>query len=271
VASAEFATLLRAWRRRRTPADAGMPPGSGRRIAGLRRAELATLADLSTDYIVRLEQGRAEHPSEGTVAALAEALQLSEPERAQLYAAAGLPPPLPARIPTDVPESVRSLVERAPGVAVAVYTLHWDLLETNAAWEALLGAATDRSRNLVVQQFSGAGVPVLRDDADTERFERALICDLRAAAIRYPDDPSLRALLAELTTTSARFRQLWQDGTVAEHRNGPKTFAHPLAGPITVTCDAFLVAGADLHVVTYTAATGSADELRFAELIQSGR
>ncbi|MGW4023075.1 helix-turn-helix domain-containing protein [Streptomyces sp. NPDC005009] len=85
--------LLRAWRDRLSPADAGFTVADGRRAPGLRREELAQPAGLSVDHIPRLEQGRAKNPSTQVVGALARALQLSRAERDQLYRSAGLLPP----------------------------------------------------------------------------------------------------------------------------------------------------------------------------------
>ena len=85
----EFASVLRSWRERVGPADVGMPAGAGRRAVGLRREELAALAGVSVDYIVRLEQGRASNPSSQLLGALAIALRLSDQERDHLYRAAG--------------------------------------------------------------------------------------------------------------------------------------------------------------------------------------
>ncbi|MBL7259929.1 MmyB family transcriptional regulator [Paractinoplanes lichenicola] len=217
----ELAELLRAWRLRLTPADVGLPPGAGRRLTGLRRSEVAVLADLSTDYVVRLEQGRSDSPSAPAVAALAEALRLTPQESGQLHAAAGLPAPRPARVPTYVPPVVRGLLDNMPGVAVGVYTLPWTMLAANPAWVSLFGPVTPG--NLVYEQFTGTAPTPLRPEADTRRFERALVTDVRAALLRYPDDPSLQALIASLRRESPRFDTMWSEGVVTSHRKGPKT------------------------------------------------
>src|ERR1700748_715447 len=94
---------IRAWRDRLTPADAGLPAGRARRAAGLRREELADLAGVSVDYVVRLEQGRATTPSAQVVSALARALRLSRQERDHLYRLAGLQPPLDGMINDHIP------------------------------------------------------------------------------------------------------------------------------------------------------------------------
>ncbi|MEU2351116.1 helix-turn-helix transcriptional regulator [Modestobacter sp. NPDC049651] len=256
----ELATLLRAWRERLPPAAVGFPAGQ-RRTAGLRREEVALLAGLSVDYLVRLEQGRAERPSAQVVASLARVLQVGECERDQLFLAAGLPAPGPGVVPTHVPASVQRLLARLPDVAVGVWTAHWTLLSVNAAWEALLGRFPP-GMNLVQAQFAGRAPQVVWTPQEQERHERALVSDLRSAVIRYPDDPSVRALLGQLQEDE-RFARLWAEGVVAEHSSRRKTFDHPAVGPVTLDCDVFTASCTDLRIVTYTAEPGTEDASRF--------
>ena len=83
---------LQAWRHRLRPGDAGLPAGLSRRTRGLRREELALLAGISVDYLIRLEQGRAANPSPQVLAALSRALRLTAQERDLLYTLAGQAP-----------------------------------------------------------------------------------------------------------------------------------------------------------------------------------
>src|SRR4051812_7034215 len=99
----ELGPTLRAWRNRLSPSAAGLPSGRARRAAGLRREELADLAGISVDYVVRLEQGRSTTPSAQVVAALARALQLSDAERDHLYRLARLPAPPKGHVPRHPP------------------------------------------------------------------------------------------------------------------------------------------------------------------------
>jgi transcriptional regulator with XRE-family HTH domain len=256
----DFAALLRAWRDRLQPAAVGIPAGI-RRTSGLRREEVAMLAGISVDYLVRLDQGRSERPSEEVVASLARVLQLSDAERDQLFIAAGLPAPSPRTVPQHIPGSVQRLLARLPDVAVGVYTTHWTLLTANAAWVALLGPL-DRARNLIVQQFTGTAVPVVQSAEQVEHFERALVSDLRTARLKYPDDPSVRDLVERLTGID-RFARLWAEGTIVEHRSKVKTFVHPQVGTVTLDCDVFTATGTDIRIVTYTAAPETEDASRF--------
>lgn len=77
----ELAAFLRGRREAITPAEVGLPTGPRRRAPGLRRAELATLAGISVEYLTRLEQGRDRNPSPQVLGALADALRLRVPDR----------------------------------------------------------------------------------------------------------------------------------------------------------------------------------------------
>ncbi|MBB2948968.1 transcriptional regulator with XRE-family HTH domain [Actinoplanes lutulentus] len=261
-----FASLLRAWRDRLQPGDAGIPVGQ-RRTRGLRREEVAMLAGLSVDYLVQLEQGRADHPSEQVVAALARVLQLSDRERDQLFVAAGLPAPLPRTVPTHIPDSVSRMVARMSDAAVGVYTSYWRLLTANPAWEALLGEAGP-DRNLIREEFAGSRLCAVRTPAEREYLQRALVSDLRATHIRYPEDPAVLALITELENASEPFARMWADGVLVEDRSKLKTFEHPVVGSVTLDCDIFTVVGTDLRILAYTAAPGTEDAARFERIRQ---
>jgi transcriptional regulator with XRE-family HTH domain len=262
----DLATLIRAWRDRLRPETVGLPGGPGRRAAGIRREELSMLAGISVDYIVRLEQGRADRPSEQVVAAITRALQLSEDERDQLYIAAGLVPPSPTLVPRHIPPSVQRMLVRMPDIGTAVFAADWTLVTANDAWMGLHGTWTGepRERNLLWRQFVTGNTRLRRDDAATEHFERAIIADLRIATIRYPADPSLQTLISDLRDRSPRFRAFWAGVEVATHRGERKTIVHPSIGDITLDCDVCTVEGTGLRIVTFTAEPGSDDESRLA-------
>ncbi|MGW6270121.1 helix-turn-helix domain-containing protein [Streptomyces sp. NPDC055060] len=137
----EFAQILRAWRDRVRPEDVGLPPGLGRRAPGLRREELALLAGVSVDYIVRLEQGRARNPSPQLLASLARALRLTDVERDHLFRVAGAALPPAGHVPRHVTPTAQRMVDRfrnAP-VAVAVHTAIYELVLWNPLWATLFG------------------------------------------------------------------------------------------------------------------------------------
>lgn len=254
-------SALRRWRDRLDPVDVGLPDVR-RRAQGLRREELAQLAGLSVDYVVRLEQGRATHPSQQVVSTLARTLQLDDDERDHLHLLAGLLPPRRSAVGTHVSPGVQRLLSRLTELPLAVFSASWDLISWTPLWAALLGspgAPPGAPRNLVRATFTGkplGGRPVLADH-DGATMQAALVADLRVAAARYPDDRALHTLVTELHAASPRFAELWDSGAVGEHRSAVKTVRHPTVGPITLDCDVLTVAGSDLKLVVYSAAAGT--------------
>jgi transcriptional regulator with XRE-family HTH domain len=274
MATAEFGRAVRRWRDRVAPEAAGLPAGGRRRAAGLRREELALLAGISVDYVTRLEQGRASHPSAQVVEALARALRLSEAERAHLFGLAGLAPPGPETVPAYITPSVQRLLDRLTGTPVAVFDASWTLLLSNPPYAALMG---DPSR-LGADQRNGAwrtflaapGTRVRYTPESRRALEAALVADLRAAAARYPADRRLRRLIADLRAGSDRFAGLWESGVVGRHAAARKTVDHPRVGPVTLDCDVLTVAGGDLRIMVYTAEPGTEDAERLALLTVLG-
>ncbi len=271
-ADEEIGSYLRAWRHRLRPVDAGLPVGPSRRTSGLRREEVASLAGISVDYLVRLEQGRATNPSTQVLAALARALRLTVEERDHLYAIAGQAPPRRSSITSYVPPSVQRLLDRLADLPVAVYDPSWTVVSWNPAWAALMGdpsAVSGRDRNLIWRTFTGTSTRVRKSDAAVDEFEANAVADLRRAVGTYPDDPTLRQLVDDLRHASPRFSELWDRRAVTSTGSSTKTIVHPEVGPITLDCDVLTVAGSDLRLVIYTAEpSGSdADLLRLIQVI----
>lgn len=264
ASGSELGSALRAWRRRVTPVEIGLPAGGDRRTPGLRREELALLAGVSVDYLVRLEQGRARNPSAQVLAAFASALRLPPGERELLYQLAGSVPPPSGEVPRAVPRGVQLMLDRMSDSPLAVFTAAWDTVQWNRLWAELLGdpAALDaRARNLIWRHFaSGPGSSrVERDAARTDSFEREMVADLRRAAERYPDDLAVRELIGALRAEYPRFEQLWSGYEAAPASASRKTIVHPRLGPITLDCDVLTLDGSDLRIVLYSAEPGSAD------------
>lgn len=263
----DLAAALKSWRARMSPRDVGLPAAAGRRAVGLRREELAALAGLSVDYVVRLEQGRARNPSDQVVASLARALQLREAERDHLYRIAGLLAPLPGTVSTHIPPSVQRLVARLGESPIAVFSASWTLLTWSPLWAALIGdpeALSRRDRNLLRSHFLGGGLAAthghsVRPALGSRHFEESLVADLRRVEGRYPEDPATAELIDDLVRGSELFRELWESGAVGEHQSELKTLEHPIVGDLTLDCDVLSVAGTDLRIVVYTAATGTPD------------
>ncbi|GGD41892.1 transcriptional regulator [Microbacterium faecale] len=264
--ASEFGHLVHRWRDRLAPDDVGLTAGLRRRAPGLRREELAQLAGLSVDYIVRLERGRATRPSAQVVASLARALQLSGAERDALFISAGLLPPRDGMVSDFIPAGVQRLVSRLGDAAVGVFAADWSLLIWNPTWATLHGPPgrlPETERNLARAIFGdGAAHRSLRPSppALTDDFERSIVADLKHARARYPSDRRLASLVRELRAVSADFARHWNDAAPAEHTSSRKTIKHPKVGAITLDCDVLSVPGADLRIVAYTAAADTTDE-----------
>ncbi|MEV0638351.1 helix-turn-helix transcriptional regulator [Streptomyces sp. NPDC050619] len=267
AAASGFAALLRAWRDRLSPADAGFTVTDGRRAPGLRREELAQLAGLSVDYVLRLEQGRARNPSDQVVGALARALQLSRAERDQLYRSAGLLPPQDGTVSTHVPPGIQRLAARLGDVPIGVFTADWTLVWWNSMWTALHGDASavpTAERNLARALFGNgvahAAMLPVRSERGQDAFEASIVADLKDAVSRYPADAELDRLVRGLREESDTFAHHWATQTAAvQHITDRKTIRHPRTGDLLLDCDVLIVPGADLRMVTYTAAAGSSD------------
>ncbi|MEQ0564020.1 helix-turn-helix transcriptional regulator [Amycolatopsis sp. NEAU-NG30] len=266
MATTALGTALRHWRDRVSPEAAGLPAGGRRRAAGLRREELAQLAGISADYVIRLEQGRATSPSAQVVEALARALRLTADERAHLFRLAGLHPPGPGTVPRHITPGVHRMLDRLSGTPVAVFDAAWNQLLANPLYTALMGEWRGRDLNGVWRNFVTRDSRVRQTPESRGALQEALVADLRRTADRYPADQALRALVADLRRHSARFAQLWDSGAVAAHDSGRKTIDHPQIGPLTLDCDVLGVAGSDLRMMVYTAEPGSADADRLALL-----
>ncbi|KQQ49566.1 helix-turn-helix domain-containing protein [Plantibacter sp. Leaf314] len=269
----EFAGVLRAWRERVSPAEVGLPAGPGRRTAGLRREELAALAGISVDYIVRLEQGRARNPSPQLLRALAVALRLTDQERDHLYRVAGAAPPVAGVVPRHIGPGVQRIVDRLSDVPLAVFSAAHDILLWNPLWAAVNGdpsALSVPDRNLVWRYFTSGHEGTDFDEQHEEEFASDLAADLRAAVGRYPHDDELGRLVARLRSVSPEFERRWSEARVAEHRASRKTVTRTAVGPITVDCDVLSTPGADLRIVVYTAAPGSQDAEKLALLGVTG-
>ncbi|CAB4899040.1 unannotated protein [freshwater metagenome] len=265
----DLAQVLRAWRDRLDPADAGVAQGGPRRAPGLRREEAADLAGISVNYLMRLEQGRAVAPSPSVVAALARTLRLDPVETAHLHRVAGHADGGGRVAVRTITPSVSRILERFTEVPVLVLDPSWTIVAANPLARAVL--ADDLvGQNAARNHFVGPHW-VDRDAAAAEKYEREIVGDLRLGLGRFPDDPGLRAVVAELRASSERFDALWSIAPAALPATAHKTFHHPTAGSITVDCDVTDVLGSDLRLVVWTAAPGTKDAAALASLAAGTR
>ncbi|MEV5955017.1 helix-turn-helix transcriptional regulator [Streptomyces sp. NPDC051987] len=267
MTATELGQALRRWRDRVPPDAAGLAAGGRRRTAGLRREELALLAGVSVDYVTRLEQGRAAHPSVQVVEALARALRLSADERTYLFGLAGLVPPGPDMVPGYITPSVQRLLDRLAGTPVAVSDAAMTLLVANPMYAALMGDPSQLrgfQRNGVWRNFLGWPTRVRHTPEERRAFEAVLVAELRSTAARYPGDRQLRRLIAEVRAGSERFAELWDAGVVGRLEASRKTIEHPQVGLLTLDCDQLRIEDQDLHILVYSAEPGTEDAEKLA-------
>ncbi|MBO3749350.1 helix-turn-helix domain-containing protein [Streptosporangiaceae bacterium NEAU-GS5] len=238
----EFGRTVRRWRDRVAPEAVGVQVSRRRRASGLRREELAALADISADYLTRLEQGRATAPSAQVVESLARALRLSDTERDLLYRLAGHAAPGPGIVPSRVTPSVQRLLDRLSHTPVVVYDASWTLVLANAPYDALMGETTTwrgLERNAVWRNVAHLPSRVVHTPQEQADHEARLVADLRLTASRYPADRTLRRLIDDLASGSPRFAELWDAETppplTDTSRQRPSTTRRSARPPSTAT------------------------------------
>lgn len=260
----ELGAFLRTRRERLRPEDVGLPSGPRRRTPGLRREEVAVLAHISTEYYVRLEQGRAPRPSGEVLAGIAGALRLTDAESDHLHVLAGTAPSRTGLHRRDVRPSILALLERLPQTAAFVTSAVFEVLAWNELAAALMedfGALAPRDRNLARRAFLGAAHAdaTLFGVSDAAEFRSHVVMELRSTLARYPADPAVTDLVDELRDGSPAFARLWERHDVHASPVLTKTFRHPVVGEITVDCDSLALADRDQHLVLYSAPLGSRD------------
>jgi hypothetical protein len=259
----ELGTFLRSRRERLRPQDVGLPPGPRRRTPGLRREEVAVLAHISTEYYIRLEQGRAaSRPSGEVLAGIAGALLLTDAESDHLHVLAGTAPNRTGLHRRDVRPSILALLERLPQTAGFVMSAAFEVLAWNDLAAALMedfAALDPKDRNLARRAFLGPQRPdaTLYGISDAAEFRHQVVLELRATLARYPADPAVTGLVDELRDVSPDFARLWERHDVQAAPTLTKTFRHPAVGEITVDCDSLALTDRDQHLVLYSTPQGS--------------
>jgi transcriptional regulator with XRE-family HTH domain len=204
-----LAEYMRARRSQLRPEDVGLPADSGRRVRGLRRAEVAALAHISAQYYTRLEQGRTHQPSASVLSGLVRALALDEYSAAYFYRLANPAPPAAAAAAASPPvsELVREVVGRWSGTPVHVMDRNQDLVLANDLALAMFPHLLSAGNNVVLSVFE-AGAEDRQHDIWKGVAQRTV------AALRYhgdPADPRLREIVGQLSVRDVDFRRMWAD------------------------------------------------------------
>jgi transcriptional regulator with XRE-family HTH domain len=263
----ELGEFLRVRRSELNPSDVDLPEGgTQRRVAGLRREEVAQLAAISIDYYTRLEQGRIK-PSTPVLASLARVLRLDEDQRTYMYELAGTPAKSRRRSARKVKPYLKRLLDRIDAPAIVMTPTH-DILAWNPLAAALMvdfAEIPERERNFMRLLFTDPRMRSLYPE--WEELARSVVSYIRMEAARKPDDPRLAELIGDLSIRDAQFRQWWAGTHVAVKRRGTRRYNHPVVGEITLEWDALTSdAEPDQQLIVYTAEPGSRSEEALSEL-----
>jgi transcriptional regulator with XRE-family HTH domain len=229
----ELGAFLRSRRTVLPPDAVGLSAEGVRRTSGLRREEIARLAGVSEGYYVRLEQGRAPHPSASVLSALAKALRLTTEEREHLFALAGDARPEPE--PKVVTPAARRMLELlSPPTAAYVISRHSDVLAWNDSAAALFGHLVDGPARPNNVRYVFTDPEAKERFLDWEDVAADSVAHLRASTGHQPDDAELVELVTELTTASAEFRRYWSVRELRHKVTGRKELFHPLVGRMSL-------------------------------------
>ncbi|WP_019608935.1 helix-turn-helix domain-containing protein [Nocardiopsis sp. CNS-639] len=256
----ELGIFLKARRAELTPREAGLPDSAGpRRVAGLRREEVAQLASISTDYYTRIEQGRIQ-VSAPVLGTLAEVLKLDEDQRQYMFSLAGkLSTRAPRQTVQKVKPQLQRLLDDLAATPAIVLGRRMDILAWNRLAAAMItdfGQVSPKHRNYVRILFTDPAMRTLY--RDWEPVARTAVAQLRMEAAKYPDDPRLTALVGELSVTDAQFAQWWAARNVASLTTGTKTLHHRVAGELVLDWDTLVEAhDSEQQLVIWTAPPGS--------------
>ncbi|MFG3012007.1 helix-turn-helix transcriptional regulator [Streptomyces cinerochromogenes] len=270
-ASSELGDFLKSRRAALRPEEAGISPHPGRRrVTGLRREELATLAGVSITHYTRLEQGRVTGVSDGVLAAIARTLRLTDDETAHLKdlarPAAASSRPAPPRV-AHAGASARQLLAAMTEVPAIIMDRRNDVLAWNRLGHALLAGHlapdspdTPATRpNLSRMLFLDERYRELYADWDEQA--QLAVAHLRLIAGRHPDDRALAELVGQLTMKSDEFASRWARHPVRTCTSGLKRLRHPLVGALELSFESLLIPGTSgQRLIAYTAEPGSPSE-----------
>ncbi|MEU3854876.1 helix-turn-helix domain-containing protein [Streptomyces sp. NPDC029554] len=266
--SGELGAFLKACRARLTPHDVGLPETGGhRKVAGLRREEVARLAAISVDYYTRLEQGRVQ-ASASVLTTLARALRLDDDQQVYLFDIAGRTGsgPRRRRAAQRVRPAVRRLLEQLTEAPCLVLGKRMDILAWNQAATALytdFARVPAARRNYVSLMFTDPAFRALH--LEWEHDARDVVAALRMEAAADPEDPGLTQLVGALSVQDADFRTWWAEHHVNSAGYGTKHYRHPAVGELTLDCDTWDSpddSGQRLMVLTADPGSPSHDALR---------
>jgi transcriptional regulator with XRE-family HTH domain len=257
----DLSDFLRTRRAKIMPSDVGLADGARRRTPGLRREEVALLANIGTTWYTRLEQGLPINVSADVLASIARALRLTSDERRHLYLLAGLALSFAPQEEERVSELVQRVLDSLDPAPAWVRGRRWDILAYNRSADAIYGfsATTGPERNMLWRLFRRGTMPCAL--GDPECTMRRCVAQFRAIAAKYPNDPAFVELIDDLRTNSSDFRRLWAEHDVLGSTDGLKRFLHPELGELILDHTGFDLPGDnDMRMTVLTAEPRSETE-----------
>ncbi|GCF10277.1 helix-turn-helix transcriptional regulator [Dictyobacter arantiisoli] len=226
-----LANFLRQQRARLSPTDVGLPPGIRRRTPGLRREEIAQLANIGTSWYVWLEQGRDVHPSAQVLESLAQALRLTLNERRHLFLLAGQPLPAPVSpLEESISPALQQVLDDLNPTPAYVMGRRYDYLAWNKAADGLFSiseASPPYGYNLIWRLFTSQ---TMRENPNWEMIARATLAEFRTASANYPEDRWFEELIEDLKQISPEFCRWWPHHNVRGALDGHKVIQHATLG-----------------------------------------
>jgi transcriptional regulator with XRE-family HTH domain len=273
---ADLANFLRRRRESLQPEDVGLAKGLRRRVAGLRREEVAGLSAMSTDYYARLEQRRGPQPSEQMVAALARGLRLTLDERDHLFRLAGHEAPARVLRSRHVGPALMRVLDRLEDTPAQVVSDLAETLVQNRLAVALLGDQTrftGLARSGVYRWFTDPDERLRYPEADHDPQSRVQVSDLRAALTRGGPDARAEDIVEKLRKQSPEFARLWDVHEVAVRADDHKTIIHPELGHIELDSQKLSTQNQAQALLVFTASPGTEahEKLQLLSTIGTGR
>ena len=233
--TSELGRFLRSRRDRVRPCDVGLAKGTRRRVPGLRREEVAVLANIGTSWYTWLEQGREVHPSESVLEAIAEALLLDREERAHLFLLGGYPDRATNPGDSEVGEQLRMMLDEVLPLPAMVTDPTYTIRAYNEVERYLttdLAEVAPADRNCVIQAYENPEWASIFQPLDEHK--RLLVAKMRAAYAESLEDPEWGPLLERLSRYPD-FRALWDSGNVGRTPGRTKVVENPYVGTLNLT------------------------------------
>jgi transcriptional regulator with XRE-family HTH domain len=261
-----LAAFLRTRRARLQPADVGLPVRNRRRTPGLRREEVAELANIGVSWYTLLEQGQDVHPSRQVLSSLSQALRFTAAEERHLFLLAyGEMPGKRLMEEEQVTPALQRVVDALNPHPAFLIGLRWDVLTWNRAAELLFRfhePCPPHARNVVWRFFQHGNRTFYQE---WEKQAQGLVAQFRADYARYPDDASFREIIEDLQQASSQFCQWWEQQNVRGLPDGPRVMKHPMLGWLEFDHVTFQTSfSPDLRVKVYSADPTTASKLEQA-------